>query len=184
VSGTANNARGGEFATARRGGIDALELAFIFEKRGAGVSDFSIANMIGRPVASVRSIPLELMAEEHPTPAPPPPITRRAISKITVRPREQPSRGMPPRVRAIVKEVADRHGLSIKALIGAVKSNRVSSARHEAFALIREIKQGTAPAYSLSMIGSWFGGRHYATVLNGICRHEERVFAEREGMAA
>lgn len=179
----ANLSKGGEFATSRRGGIDALELAFIFEKRGAGVSDFSIANMIGRPVASVRCIPTDLKAEIAIVP-PKPKAPPKRSSPVTVRPREKPSRGMPPRARSVVRAVAERHGLAVEALLGDVKSNRVSIARHEAFALVREILQDGSPAYSLTMVGSWFGGRHYTTVLNGICRHEERMFAERRGVAA
>ena len=66
MSATANVSRGGEHATARRGGIDAWEIAFIDQKRARGFPDAAIANMLGRHVATVRGVSgVVVLAESH-----------------------------------------------------------------------------------------------------------------------
>ena len=57
MSATANVSRGGEHATARRGGIDAWEIAFIDQKRSQRVPDSAIAQMLGRPLSALQARP-------------------------------------------------------------------------------------------------------------------------------
>lgn len=178
MSDTASNLRGGEFATSRRGSPDSWERAFVAQKRFQGVSDFTIANMLGRPLAAILALPraahpvLVTHNEVDPEHAPSPVIKRGR--RPTGSP---PDYGqMPKRVRELAVRVAERHRLKLEDLVGPRVTHRISHARHEAFAEVRSITKGTSreAAYSLPQIGAWFGGRDHTTVLAGIRGHLRR----------
>lgn len=82
-------------------------------------------------------------------------------------------RSMPPRVRAIVDEVAEKHGVMPAEIIGIRRFRALSHARFEAMFRVRSeiVVAGSEP--SLPLIGSWFGGRDHTTVLNALQRHAE-----------
>ncbi|WP_454760624.1 helix-turn-helix domain-containing protein [Caulobacter segnis] len=82
-------------------------------------------------------------------------------------------RQMPPRVRAIVDEVAEKYDLRSDQLIGRGPARVYSHPRFEAIYRVRsEISiNGSAP--SLPLIGSWFGGRDHTSIMNALRRHEE-----------
>lgn len=184
MSAGVRSGRGGDFASARRGGLSPLELEFINEKRGLGVSDFTIANMIGRPAATVQSIPRACLAVE-----PPPPPRKTYVIPLPVPPRKPTvsapkirkkgryvARAMPARVKEIVQEVADKHGFTVEDLTGDSRKRKVAHARQEAWARIYEFKRPCGRnSYSMPLIGSWFGGRDHTTVLYGINAHNGRV---------
>lgn len=171
--------KGGAFATSRRGGVDAWEIAFIDQRRRQRVSDFAIAGMLGRPVSSISAVPraCELVALEPPAANPRPVVT--ASTAITLPPPRKPAvtksprcRTMPPRVRVLVAEIAARHQLTTWDLVGRNQSARYALARHEAFAMIREYRESSGKSqYSLPLIGSWFGGRDHTTVRTAIINY-------------
>lgn len=84
---------------------------------------------------------------------------------ISITPRE--------RWQRIAKEVADRHGLTLDDLVGPLRDQKRSRARHEAMYIIRN-----STNYSLPRIASLFGDRDHTTVLHGLRRHKERMLIE------
>lgn len=82
-------------------------------------------------------------------------------------------RPMPDRVRAIVAQVAEKHGFKPSEIVGVRRFKTLSHARFEAMARVRAeiVVAGCEP--SLPQIGAWFGGRDHTTVWNAIKRHAE-----------
>ena len=70
---------------------------------------------------------------------------------------------------AIIAEVAEKHGLTVKQLLGSRTDRTVAHPRHEAW---WELRQRTS--LSLPQIGRKFG-RCHTTVLTGVRRHEARM---------
>ena len=181
MSATANTSKGGEYATARRGGIDQWERDFIRAKRDAGVPDSAIAKMIDRPAQMVRDVP-NLMDKPEPIPveAPPEPARLRAPPAPTpIRPRspqKSAPRPMPDRVKVIVAWLCAEHGVTLEEMTGPSREPRVVCARQEAYAEIRELKRpgSLSPSYSWNTIGRWFGGRDRTTVSEGVNAHWRR----------
>jgi hypothetical protein len=121
MTGNIQSARGGDFATGRRGGV-ASDFDFILEQRARGVPASAVARMLNRNIADVRAIydADPLRAEERPTPgqtlrairrAKPPPV-RQASSKANV------WRDMPARALAIVRAIANYYGVTVEELRG------------------------------------------------------------------
>lgn len=171
MSDTSSIARGGEFATARRGGLDTYEVRFIGEKRERRVADAQIAKMLGRSLSMVRS--LDLVALE-------PPVTEVRIPRQSA-------------LGEVGAAVAERHGLSIKDLIGPSLKRPITLARQEAFWCCYQLRAASgARRFSQPQIGRFFGNRDHTTVLFGIQQHEWRMlsdpllseFANRLGFAA
>lgn len=76
--------------------------------------------------------------------------------------------GIPERVRQIIEEVAEEHGLTLQILIGPARQRIPSRARFAAFARIRErvVINGSPASYPL--IGKWFGNRDHTSILHGV----------------
>lgn len=254
---------GGAFATARRGGIDEYERAFIKQKRERGVPVQHIASMLGRPVSDVAAM-VEAMAVVAPPPKaykPPPPadpfqvmhdITRAHAIRwgVTVEDirgrridqrfhvprcivvarilqtgrftqaqvgqffnrRDRPIRRLrnafleleahglhfpppepeppPPRevyrsIASVLKEIADKHGLTVADLRDPSHYARVAHPRQEAMWACRQIlKADGTPAHSYPAIGAAIGGRHHTTILSGVRTHQARLDAMQTEQAA
>lgn len=187
---TANHAKGGEFATARRGSLDAHDIAFITSKRDGGFPDAAIAKMIGRSVSYLQALPNIVAPVEVARPVAPPVTPPERVSPPKAangkRLRRYEKRSMPLRIRAIVDRIAERHGFTVEDLTGDSRKALVTFARQEAYATIREFRRPSSLAcsYSLPTIGLWFGGRDHTTVLAGIRAHWLRVGAEARREAA
>jgi chromosomal replication initiation ATPase DnaA len=76
-------------------------------------------------------------------------------------------------VRAVVSEVAAKYGCTVADILGQRRSGRLSIARFEVCARLRELNYGGAPP-SLPLIGRWLQ-RHHTTVLHAIRRHAQRM---------
>jgi hypothetical protein len=158
------NARGGEFATTRRGGLDPYELAFIGQKLEAGVPVSAIAKMLGRPAQTIRDgLPPSFREAVRPEPSPPalipPPPPIRAASVKT--------RPTPDRARRAIREVCDRHIVTWSEIMGPGRTKPVAQARQQAFVALAEM------GFPLADIGRFFN-RDHTTVLWGIRAHERR----------
>lgn len=78
-----------------------------------------------------------------------------------------------------IAEVAARHGLTPADLTGPSQRRPLIGPRHEAMWEIRQVKRADGShRYSLPMIGSRFGGRHWASVLYAVRKHEALVNGE------
>lgn len=73
-------------------------------------------------------------------------------------------------MRQIIKQVADKHCISVEEIKSHRRSRNVVNARHEAFYRCRH-----ETSNSLPQIGRFFGGRDHSTVLHGIRKHQERL---------
>lgn len=173
------HARGGEHATARRGGI-AEDYDFIQAKRRQGVPDTAIAHMIGRPLAEVRQIARPTAGKLRPAPAipkrPEPRVVLslfRGLIEVKPTPPVQPNT-----MEAIAHETARQHRLSVSELRGDGRKRYVAWPRQEAMYLTRqETLPDGSPRYSLQQIGLYYGGRDHTTVLHAINAHESRLKA-------
>lgn len=153
--------RGGEFATANRGGAS-QHIAFIYEKAQAGVPLTAIAAMIGTSVGEVAALA--------------PPVPRRATyGTFKALPPEVPviepgPRAVPKHVMLILREVADAHGVSVDDIRGDRRLKHITLARHEACWRLRN-----ETAYSTTQIGWFLGGKDHSSVMHGERRHAERL---------
>ena len=68
--------------------------------------------------------------------------------------------------RAIIREVAERHGVTLADVLGHCRERRVMRARHEAVLAVRQAR----PRMSLPELGRVFGGRDHTTILNSLDR--------------
>jgi chromosomal replication initiator protein len=81
--------------------------------------------------------------------------------------------------RTIIRETAEKYGLTVGNLTGPSRVIEVCAARFEAMYRIRkELGQ------SLPTIGRLFGGRDHTTVMAAIHRHEARLARAAEGEEA
>lgn len=69
--------------------------------------------------------------------------------------------------RNVVREVCDRHRLSVEAVLGPCRAQRFAYPRFEIMYLLR--RRGV----SLSWIGARMGGRDHTSVLSGLKRYDE-----------
>jgi hypothetical protein len=156
-----NVTKGGEFATTRRGGMDAWERAFIAQKLECGVPVSAIERMLGRAAGSVEAYRASVAAPE---PAPPPP-------PVKVVPVGAPLGSL----AAICCEVAERHQMSPAVLVGQSRKAPAVRARQEAFCLAYEVRFSNGERrYSTTQTGRFFGGRDHTTVLAGMREHLRR----------
>lgn len=174
MSANTSNARGGEFATSRRGGVDGYEMAFIQQRAIAGVPDSAIAKMLGRPVDEITecreaseiakgiratySAPRLRALKPHPKP-----IVRSSAPK---------ARPMPERARNIVHEVCDIYGLTFEEMLSDSHARRITHPRQQAFWRLNTV------GFSLKDIGRFFGGRDHTTVRHGVIAHAKRLATE------
>jgi len=74
----------------------------------------------------------------------------------------------PPRVQAIINQVAAEYDLRPEDLTGRSRARRHAHARFAAYArIVMELEIKGAPP-SLSQIGGWFGGRDHTSILHGL----------------
>jgi chromosomal replication initiation ATPase DnaA len=73
--------------------------------------------------------------------------------------------------REIIREVAERHGLTVRCLEGQRKTHAFAVVRQAAYAEVRARR----PHLALCAIGKAFGGRDRTTILHGIRTHEARM---------
>lgn len=155
----------------------------------------AVARMVGRSLDYVRLVrDASRVRVAAPVPSPPPPL-QKAIPRprpVVVRiirpsfPRQTIFRhwrpSLPPRARLAVLAVAAKYGVSLDVLIApALKRGdlKLCEVRQEAYHAVREIKgEGGEPAFSLPLIGTWFGGRDHTTILWGLRAHAARLAGE------
>lgn len=184
MSETASAARGGEFATSRRGGI-AEDYDFIMRKALAGVPASAIARMVARSVDEVRQvIALNAQAIEPRASAFVPPARKKPAKPLPWRqwkPRSRVSnkRPLPPFARSIVEQVAARYEYTLEDVIGRRKFGNLPDVRNEAYHALYKAGRG----YSYPLIASWFDGRDHSTVHSGVRKHSE-ILAEAEAASA
>lgn len=169
--------RGGDFATSRRGGMDAHEIQFIRARSFEGRTARQIAKMLGRAVDDVTP---HMVDWERYAPQPEP------VQDVAwAEPERLPSPGdivlslwrgllVVPERRAtrlqIAEEVAARYGVSVEALRGPLRHKAFTVPRQEA--MWRMVK---AHRWSTPQIGDFFGGRDHTTVLHACKAHEKRM---------
>lgn len=80
---------------------------------------------------------------------------------------------LPPAVSAIIRRVAEEHGVTASQILSDNLRRKVSHARHAAIYAVRsEIKIAGDPP-SLNRLGMWFG-RHHTSVMYGASDHKIR----------
>lgn len=72
--------------------------------------------------------------------------------------------------KIIVREVCEKHSVSIAEIIGNRRARHLVIARHEAFHRL-----STETTMSLPQIGYRMGGKDHTTVLHGIRAHKKRM---------
>lgn len=77
------------------------------------------------------------------------------------------------RVKAILRAVAEKHGLLVSDLLGPSTLSRVSTARFEA-----QWRMRTELELSYPKIGKWTGGRDHTCAMRGVKLHEARLADE------
>lgn len=155
---------GGQFATARARTLDPAELDFARAKLQAGTPLSAVANMLRRPVDSLR------VYFPPATPVKPTPPIGVGLVAIPNRGRPRPSKRQrpqcaPERFRAVMRAVAQAHGITMDDLIGP--SQKRIHARPRDKAAWRMFQMGA----SYSQIGRWMGGRDHTTALVAVRRH-------------
>lgn len=85
---------------------------------------------------------------------------------------ERQQKSLPPRVWAILSEVAIERQVSVDEILGRSATQRVSSARGDAAYRLRSL----TPRPSLPRIGRWLG-RDHSSVFYAIKKHVERMAA-------
>jgi hypothetical protein len=164
----------GRFATARKGGIDADEIAFIQAKARSGLTATQIAKQIGRPVLDVapwmRAPPQKACMEPRPDNPPPPPGPSQPMVMLSL------WRGLikvnPPRstMEEIAREVADRYRVPLADIRGHGRAQGFVIPRQEAMWRMYESRQ-----WSNQQIGNYFSGRDHTTVIHARKAHLKRV---------
>lgn len=151
----------------------------------------AVARMVGRSLDYVRlvdnasrlraaaptlPVPRAVRAPPAPRPAKPPLLAGPQPKLRHWRP------SLPPRAKQAVMAVAAKHGVSFDALVTpSIKRGHPTlwPARQEAYYEVRAIKGPDGePAFSLPLIGTWFGGRDHSTIMWGLRTHAARVAGE------
>lgn len=159
--------RGGEHATARRSGI-IEDVPFIQAKRRAGAPDSAIAQMIGRSLASVQTVPREEppVRRQPPKQEPKPQFVLSLYKGLIPVPGAQEFRGG--ELSRIAQEVSARTGVSVQQLRGPQRARAVARARWEVMYLAYDTGR-----FSLPQIGAFLGGRDHTTVMHGCRGHAD-----------
>ena len=71
----------------------------------------------------------------------------------------------------VLREVADRYGLTLAQITGVNRQRKYAWPRQEAMWRIRQ----ACPHISLPGIGRLLGGRDHTTILHGVRAHEQRM---------
>lgn len=157
MSANVMSARGGQFATSRRGALDEFELKFIYAKAEAGIPDAAIARMLGRNVDTV------VAARENLG-------VKRVMRKLSAgtRDAEPEQRGIPDVAREIIRDVCRRHNVNYDAMLSPARARRIAWPRQEAF-----WRLDAAGKWSTTKIGQFFG-RDHTTVIHGVRAYQAR----------
>ena len=158
VNAVMGEAQAGHYATSRRGSLDDYERAFIEQKVAAGLSDFTIAQMLQRPRDMVAWYREALAIERAERPS-------FDSGCLPVRPRL----AIPKAPLEIMETVAWRHGVTVADLRGRRRSVRFVHARQEAMALIYETGR-----FSYPQVGKMFD-RDHSTAVHGVNAHWQRI---------
>lgn len=168
MSDTATHSRGGDFATSRRGGIDADEIDFIAEQAAKGRTPQQVARMTGRAQLDVlRSWPIDVAAKSLP------PKPRRMVLSLW----KGLIEAKPERVtlESLKWDVARDYGVTVKELEGQGRQRSITVPRQDLMWRMVQAKR-----WSLSQIGRSIGGRDHTTVMHGIRAHQARLDASCE----
>ena len=82
------------------------------------------------------------------------------------------------KVRRIINECAESHGVSPEMVLGKTRVKQVVHARHEAIYIVRKYLRPRAVhpnSYSYSNIGRMFGGLDHSTVIHACKTHRARM---------
>lgn len=152
-----SNAKGGEYATSRRGALTTYEVDFVQTQAAKGRSAQTIANMIGRSRDDIAHL-IEVL--------PPAPIV--ALERPA-----QPV--LPAAARDMVDLVARKHGVFYDEILGRSQRAVVANARLEAYARLRAMRtDNQSYRFSTPQIASWFG-RDHSTILQGAASFQRQA---------
>lgn len=173
MSATPNTSKGGEFATARRGGI-AADVDFILSQAERGTPAGAIAKMAGRSVIDVRAV-LETTWPHRSATAASTAGRRATVTQRILRARQEAAKPMPSHIRLTYERIATAYGVPFTDMMfSAKRGGWVQQARNEAYHLA--YRTGEYPA---TAIARWFGLLDHTSVLTGIRKHQQRVEGDR-----
>lgn len=156
------NAKGGEHATSRRGGMTPYEIDFVRAQRAKGRSIQTVAKMLGR---SQETIAAYVEATEE-----------TAVCSVLA-PRAIPR--PPETAMGIIHVVARRHGFLADDVLAPSARTVIIAARHECFHRLKALRKDDGGyRFTAAQIGSWFDCNH-STVIGGAASHEKKE-AKRE----
>jgi hypothetical protein len=174
MSGPISSARGGEFATARRGGLDSHDMEFIAGMARKGVPDSAVAKMLMRGVQEVTAAREALSLERAPRrtygqPKAPEraPVIRRPP------PPKRGDKAMPARAYKIIREVCDLYAITWSEMVGERRHKLYTKPRQQVWWRL------WTSGFSLPQIAHWFN-RHHTSILAGANAHSARLEQERE----
>lgn len=150
------NARGGEHATSRRGGMTPHDIAFLREQRAKGRSVQTIAQMLGRSQDTIASY-----------------IETDASAMVAVERKGPPQ--APPAAFAVIELVARRHGLFPDELIAHDLRIVARNARQEAYwRLVTMRNEDQSYRWTAGQIAGWFD-RDESSVRQGAAAYLQRM---------
>jgi chromosomal replication initiation ATPase DnaA len=159
MSSLTQGARGGDFATSRRGGI-AEDMAFIMTRHQQGVPISAIARMTGRSEADVRrAVGATKPRKATPKPSPTLGRTRTRAQRVDA------ARGIPPAALCIVAGIAAEYGFSAED-VRFSRKRKVTAARRDAYHALYATGR-----YSYPQIADWFGLKSHHAVREGALKH-------------
>lgn len=154
MSDTATFSRGGDFATSRRGGLDAYEVQQVRDMHARGIGTQNIAKMLGRPVSSVVHIV---------RPPPPAPRVRLAVRK----PGDDITDADHRNLDAVVTEAFERFGVSRADIMGSHEKKRYAAVRFWTWRRARAVTGLTH-----LQLGCYFG-RHQSAMSKALAADSE-----------
>lgn len=176
MSDTATHSRGGDFATSRRGGIDADEIGFIADQAAKGRTRQQVARMIGRALEDVLAVwPQAQKPPEAPA------LKRTEVAVYSPELVLSLWKGLIPRspknvtMEMLKWEVARDYGVTIADLEGDCRARWIAIPRQDL--MWRAAKTGK---WSYPKIGQAIGGRDHSTVIHGKDAHQARLDAAQD----
>ena len=172
MSDTATHSRGGDFATSRRGGIDADEIGFIADQAAKGRTPQQVARMTGRAQLDVlRSWPIDAAAKSPP-PTQKPRRMVLSLWKGLIEAKPQQARVT---LESLKWEVARDYGVTVEELEGQGRTRSITVPRQDLMWRMVQAKR-----WSLPQIGRCLGGRDHTTVIHGVKAHQARLDAAQD----
>lgn len=165
-------ARGGDFATSRRGGLDQYEVDFLIQKAAAGYTDFTIANMLRRPITEIAayreavgvvpSVRRTFAAPVVPRPAPAPRVKQH--TSIVRQPR-----AIPDRAKKIIRQTCDETGVTWGEMMGDRRLKAITVPRQLCYWRL------WVAGFGFAAIGGFFGGKDHTSIRRGVMAHQDRM---------